>query len=96
VREAVLNLQASTASLRGLLLAADETPLADARIDLPALGRSTRTAADGAFVFPSVPAGQAVRLVASARGRSAEFKVQAGGAGSAAVQLHIDLSLPLP
>lgn len=97
VREAVLRLEAAMVPLRGLLLAHDETPLADARIDLPALGRSTRTGADGSFAFTSVPAGRTLRLKASARGSSAEFQVQASdGASSAVVPLHFDLPLSQP
>jgi hypothetical protein len=92
VREAVLRLQPATAPLHGVLLAHDETPIADARIDLPALGRSTRTAADGTFAFGSLPDGSTLRLLATARGRSAEFQAQAGGGASACISLHLDLS----
>jgi hypothetical protein len=92
VREAVLRLGVAVAPLRGLLLAHDDTPLAGGRIELSALGLSTRSAADGSFAFASVPAGRTLRLLASARGCSADFQVQAGGAE--AVRLNIDLSHP--
>lgn len=93
VRETVLRLTAQTVPLRGCLLEQDETPLAGARVDLPAFGSSTLTDAEGRFEFASVPVGRSLRLLARARGVDAVFdiEVEAGAAPPACFPLHISL-----
>lgn len=59
-----------TTSVAGTVLGPAETALADATVELPALGLATETDWQGRFQFARVPAGAAVRhLVVRARGR---------------------------
>lgn len=62
--------------LQGHVLGHDK-PLANALVELPALGRSMRTGFDGAFRFAKVPVDRdPVRLVVRARGEKHEFQVE--------------------
>jgi len=54
--------------LHGLLLGPGDVPLADCRIEIPALHISTSTDHRGRFYFPAVPASGAKQLVVKAKG----------------------------
>lgn len=71
-------------ALEGLVLGPSETRLAGARVEIPALGLTTRTDPDGRFRFANVPAQGAPLLVrVSAKGREMSVKTAAGAEGAA-------------
>src|SRR5688500_7351078 len=47
-----------TGAIAGIVTNDELTPIADARVSLPALNRSVRTVLDGTFLFEAVPAGE--------------------------------------
>jgi len=67
VRE--LNIKSSPlTSFHGLLVGPEEAPLADCRVEIPALNLSTRTDYKGRFTFPGVPAAGSKQLLVKAKG----------------------------
>jgi hypothetical protein len=72
----------AAATLWGILLGPDELPIAAARVDLPAFGRSTETDEAGQFRITGVPANLADRtLHVRARGIERTFRLSAGNDG---------------
>jgi hypothetical protein len=91
VREAVLRLTSGGVLLRGQVVGDDDTPVANASIELPAMQTSTHTDAHGNFQLANVPAGR-VRLRVIARGRAAIFELQAQDNDTSPVTLRIALA----
>jgi hypothetical protein len=92
VREPVLQLTFAAVPLQGCLLEQDETPIAGAQIELPALRVSTVTDSQGCFGFVSIPSGRSIRLVAKARGISAVFDVKVAQGQPPFVSLRVALN----
>jgi len=68
VREPLRVESSPIVGLHGLLLGPGDIPLADCRIEIPALHISTSTDHRGKFYFPAVPASGAKQLVVKAKG----------------------------
>ncbi len=79
-----------TVALAGVLRSPAGLPLAHARIELPALNQSTASDDHGRFRFPTVPAGDLVRLVVKAKGRVWQIDVPRPDPEADAVALVID------
>lgn len=72
----------AAATLRGILLGPDDLPIAAARVELPAVGRSAETDPAGRFRIAGVPANLADRtLRVRARGIERSFRLSAGNDG---------------
>lgn len=69
VRQPVKIQTSSVISLHGLVLGPGNTPLADCRVEIPALRLSTSTDYKGRFCFNGVPGEGKNQLVVSAKGR---------------------------
>lgn len=68
------------AALAGVVLGPGAVPIANATIEVPALQLFARSADDGSFRFPTVPATSAVSLVVRARRHSRSVRAQPGEA----------------
>ena len=80
------------ATLNGLVLGPDDTPLADARVELPNLQHVARTDACGRFCFPAVPLAASIRQFrVSAKGRELTIDRPGPDGGQAPIILHFNL-----
>jgi hypothetical protein len=77
-------------SAAGVVYGPDRIPIAGARVDVTALGLSTRTDANGRFSFANLPAAAAVEMAVRARGRAARIVLAPGGAAEP-LAIHLPL-----
>jgi Pvc16 N-terminal domain len=80
VREPVV-VTVSLSNFEGVVVGPGKTPIAGARVEIPALRRVTTSDHNGVFQFSSLPAGRTVGLLIHARGQS--LAVTADGAQGA-------------
>ena len=72
--------------LAGTILGPGDVPVADAYVELPLLGLTTRSDRRGHFTFPAVPTEPAAQLVVHAKARTFPFSVDGSD-----VELRLDL-----
>lgn len=72
--------------LAGTVLGPGDVPIADAAVELPLLGLSTRSDRRGRFTFAAVPAEPAAQVVVHAKARTFPFSVDGSD-----VELRLDL-----
>lgn len=76
----------------GRVIGPGHRPLAHARVEVPGLGRATKTDADGRFRFAAMPASSQVREVeVSARGVRKKVTVESSPTPGEPVLVHVDL-----
>lgn len=68
--------------LQGIVVGPNELPLANARVELQALGRVALTGPDGRFVLDGVPVGGPLRVQVRARGAVQAYEIDSGGDGT--------------
>lgn len=92
VRQPAATEEVTTTIFYGLLLGPEAIPLAGARIELPALTRSTTTDAQGRFQFVGLPvAPHPKRFHILARGRTLDLSIIETGTAAAPVIITFDL-----
>lgn len=76
-------------ALYGIVLGPSDTPVAGARVELPALGLSASTDTAGRFRFRSVPGGsETITLRISAKGREWSHTPRAGEGADQPLIIH--------
>jgi hypothetical protein len=92
VRKPIVIKHLALRSLEGQILGPEDTPLMNARVELPALELFTTTDSKGRFHFSSVPAMPGARLL-RVRAKGQEFSINTEQAGSEDDPLVIHLQL---
>jgi hypothetical protein len=76
VRERIQLSTTTMVQLHGVVLGPDDTPIADSRVDIPAMSLSTRADYRGRFLFSSVPSQGPTTLRVRAKGRELTIRCE--------------------